>query len=135
MLALEDITLSDYVDLSSVLVQRFNDIEVVKNTLILVHNGDKTKLHIKSHEQLISDTLLNYWGAEKHKLEKSAISLDELRDLPIIDFQGQTKIKNYIDDLVFALYFKVSIEHASLSNADNIHQLCLDNKHYRLFQP
>jgi len=39
-------------------------------------------------------------------------------------------LKNYIDDLVFALYFNISVKIAGINEADRIKELCSKNEFY-----
>jgi len=55
-----------------------------------------------------------------------------MRDLPIIDSHSQSKIKNYIDDLVFALYFGIAIDDSRLTDRNYIHEVCSNIESYQL---
>jgi len=132
MLALEEKTLSDLVDFSGVLMQKLDDVQVVGNTLVLLHDNQKTELQIKGDAELIASTIAKQFGAKGLKLEKRNISLPEVHNLQVIDFQKQANLKNYIDDLVFALYFKVPLKEVSLDKSEEIHRVCSGSKHYQL---
>jgi hypothetical protein len=132
MLALEEKTLSDFVDFSGVLVQKLDDVQVEGNSLVLVHDKRKTELQIQGDTGLISSTIAKEFVAKRLKLEKRRISLSELRNLQVFDFEKQTKLKAYIDDLVFALYFKIPLKEVSLEKADEIRKVCLESKYYRM---
>jgi hypothetical protein len=58
--------------------------------------------------------------------------LAELKTMPVIDFDLQGKIKDYIDDLVFALYFNIPLEKIGLERAQKIKTECSKNPHYSL---
>ena len=130
MLRLEEIKLNDLVDFSKVMMQKFDDAKVEKNNLVLVKDNKEIKLKIKNNPSLIKKALNNLIDSDKLKLEKGVINLNELKELPIIDFELRDKIKNYIDDLVFALYFNVSLENLGLGNAGGIKKECLKNVYY-----
>ncbi len=132
MLALEEKTLSDFVDFSGVLLQQFDDVQVAGDTLVLVHGNRETKLRIKRDTKLVDGTIAKKFGTEGLKLEKHQISLPELRNLQVIDFEKQAKLKDYIDDLVFALYFKIPLKQVSLKKSYGIHDACSKSKHYQL---
>jgi len=131
MLALEDKTLSDFVDFSGVLVQKVEDVQVDSNTLVLVHDSRKRELQIKGDAELVARTVVEKFGAQSLKLEKHKISLPELRNLQVIDFRKQAKLKDYIDDLVFALYFNIPLKEVSLEKSKEIQKACLKNKYYQ----
>lgn len=132
ILTLEEKTLSDFVDFSDVLMQKLDDVQVVGNTLVLVHDKREIKLQIKGDTELIAGTIAKEFGAKGLKLERHKISLPELRNLQVIDFEKQTKLKNYIDDLVFALYFNIPLEEVGLDKAEEIQKDCSKSQHYRL---
>jgi methylase of polypeptide subunit release factors len=125
MLELESVSLSDLVDFSRVLVQRFDDVRVVGNKLVLIHDNSEIELHIKRESKLIADRLADGFGESK-------ITLSELRSRPMIDIESQVKLKDYIDDLVFALYFNINLRRVGLERAKRIHATCLKSKFYRL---
>ena len=132
ILALEEKTLSDFVDFSGVLMQKLDDVQVAGNTLVLVHDNREIELQIKGDTKLIAGTIAEEFGTEGLKLEKRRISLSELRNLQVIDFEKQAKLKDYIDDLVFALYFGIPLKQASLDKSKEIQEACSKSKHYQL---
>lgn len=132
MLALEEKTLSDFVDFSGMLMQKFADVQVDGNALVLCHDNEKTELQIKGDTELVAGTITEKFGKEGLKLEKRRISLSELRNMQVIDFEKQAKLKDYIDDLVFALYFDVPLEDVSPGKSDQIHEACSTSKYYQL---
>ncbi|MBI5573027.1 MAG: hypothetical protein HY919_00550 [Elusimicrobia bacterium] len=131
MLFLEEKTLSDFIDFSDVMLQKFDDVEIDDSNLILKHNGDKIKLKIKSNTKLVSETIQKELK-EELKLENKKINLADLKNLPVIDFDKQKQIKDYIDALVFALYFNVPINEISPNKSDDIKNLCSKNKYYQI---
>jgi len=131
MLSLEEKTLSDIVDFSGIMLQKFDDIEIDGSNLYLKHNGNKIKLKIKSDVKLISETIQKELK-EELKLENKKINLADLKNLPVIDFDKQKKLKDYIDDLVLALYFNVPVNEIGPSKSDGIKNLCSKNKYYQI---
>ncbi|GAI21768.1 unnamed protein product, partial [marine sediment metagenome] len=109
ILALEEKRLLDFVDFSKVMLQKFNKVSVEENSLILEKNDKRIKLAIKEKKGLIKKALAEKYNKQILNLEKQKITLAELKDLPIIDYDKQRKLKDYIDDLVFVLYFKVPL--------------------------
>ena len=104
-LLLEDNTLSSFVDFSDVLVQKFDSVKINGDNLILYYEENKIELAIKDNTEQVSNTISKRYLKSAPKLAEQKIILSELRDLPVIDFVKQTKLKDYIDDLVFSLYF------------------------------
>ncbi len=138
MLVLEEKKLSDFVDFSKVMLQKFNKVSVEENNLILEKNDKRIKLAIKENKGLIKKALAEKYNKQILNLEKQKITLAELKDLPIIDYDKQRKLKDYIDDLVFALYFKVSLSKDLLreQNCTKIKNSCSKSKYYSVaFNP
>lgn len=132
MLNLEDKTLSSFIDFSKVMIQKFDKVLVEDNDLILEKDGEKIKLTIKENQILIKKVLLEKYDKQTFKLEEQKITLSELKDLPIIDFEKQRKIKDYIDDLVFALYLNIGLEKLGLEQAEKIKEKCSRSPYYKL---
>ncbi len=127
MLDLEKVTLRDIIDFNGVQMQQFNKISVVNDKL------DLDTLTLKIPDNYITPVkkalMDNYFDKNENPL-LTEIRLSELKSLPIIDFEYQKQIKDYIDDLVFALYFNVPIKHTGLGYASEIKQSCLENEFY-----
>lgn len=134
MLALEDIALVDLVDFSGVMMQKFDEMQVINNDLVLVKGGKQIKCKVKKDKKLVDKTIKDI--SENKKLFKDKqIILSELKSLPAVDFKKQAEIKDYIDDLVFALYFNVPVKKVGLGKAREIKQECEKNKFYKLTIP
>ncbi|MCL2597960.1 MAG: type I restriction endonuclease [Paludibacter sp.] len=124
MLALENVVLKDLVDFSDLSVQRFDNVCVKENFLVLNFNDRQYRQKITSGKidlvkQLISEKSCNN------------VTLSELKNLEAIDFEEQKNLKNHIDNLVFALYFDVKIENENLENILKIKELCKKNDFYK----
>ena len=131
MLGLEEKTLSDFVDFTKVMVQKFDSVLIKSNNLILEKNKEKIKIPIKSDKNLVKQIIDEKYNKEL-KLEKSKISLSDLKTLPVLDYDRQKELKDYIDDLVFALYFNIRLESLGLNKADKIKARCSKNPYYKL---
>jgi len=131
MLALEEKKLSDFVDFSKVMIQKFDNISVEDNNLILEKDKEKIRIQIKSNKNLVKKTIDEKYS-KGLKLEKSNIELSELKTLSVIDYDKQQKLKSYIDDLVFVLYFNIGLEKLGLNQAEKIKAKCSKNTYYGL---
>jgi len=132
MLVLEEKTLSDFIDFSGILIQRFKEARVEKGYLFLI-DGDKTmKLRIKDNPELVANVLSRELERDQLRLENKKINLSYLRNLPVVDFKKTKKLKDYIDHLVFALYFKVPLSKVLLKeqNYTKIKNFCSKIKYY-----
>jgi len=103
MLDLEDCQLQSLVDFSDITRQKFDSAEVRGNNLILTQNQQEYKAPIKSKKDVVSAVLKEQYGDKS--LLPGEIVLSELKYLLALDNDLQKSLKDYIDDLVFALYF------------------------------
>lgn len=131
MLGLEDLKLSDLVDFSGVMIQKFDSMKVEDGNLVLLKDGKGLKCKIKASEALVKKTIDSVSPKDKLFSDKM-ILLSALKELQVIDLDKQNKIKDYIDDLVFSLYFKIPIKKVGLSEASRIKVECQKNKFYHL---
>lgn len=132
LLALEEKKLSDFINFSKVMIQKFDKVLVRGNDLILEKNGAEIKLPIKNEKELIKNILSDKYNKKDLNLKKQETALSELKELPIIDLEKQQELKDYIDDLVFALYFNIGLEKLGLNNALKIKEKCYKNPYYKL---
>lgn len=132
MLALEDKTLSDFVDFSKIMIQKFGNVLVEDGHLLLEKDNKKITLPIKENINLIKKILEEKYGKKELSLEEQEINLSDLKTLPVIDFGRQKTLKNYIDDLVFALYFNIGLRELGLNKAHGIEEICAKNPYYKL---
>jgi len=106
MLDLENVALKDLVDFNGLMVQRFNNVQVIGNELVLTFNNKNyhqkiEKDKIKFVEKLISEKFYDNGLI----FNREEVTLQELKDLEAIDFEQQEKLKQEIDTLVEKLYF------------------------------
>ena len=134
MLALEERTLSDFVDFSNIMVQKFNGVSVEKDALILTHENEKIKLKIKSDVKIIAEAIREKFYSSKLIPEKQKISLSELKNLTVIDLERQKELKENIDDLVFALYFNVHLGKIGVKKTNEIQVQCAKSSFYKVLK-
>jgi len=113
MFDLETKSLSDFVDFKNVQLQKFDKIEIIDNYLVLNKENTQIKAKIVSNSELIKLVINNL---ETDKI----ISLSEMKQLPVIDNDFQSEIKQYIDNLIFSLYFDVKLSKIGFENKDKI---------------
>jgi hypothetical protein len=131
LLNLEDRNLSDFVDFSKIMIQKFDNISVEDSSLILHNDNKEMKLNIRKNTDLVKKIIQEKYDNKKLFLDENKINISELKEQPIIDFGRQKEIKNYIDDLLFALYFNISLRSIGINNADDIRKICSKNPHYK----
>ncbi|MFH1827156.1 MAG: N-6 DNA methylase [bacterium] len=132
MLVLEEKTLSGYVDFSRVMIQKFDSVWIKDNYLVLIKEGKEIKLQIKDNLDSVKKTIRNTYYNKKLDLEGKQIFLADLKSLPIIDFDKQRALKDYIDDLVFALYFNIPLKKFGFNNAVYVKDSCIKSPYYKL---
>jgi len=135
MLVLEEKKLSDFVDFSNIMVQKYDSVSVKDRHLVLKKNDEITMLDIKESFNLTKNVIYEKYNKEGLISDKQSIGLSELKDLPVIDYEKQYQIKEYIDDLVFALYFNTNVNKTDLNKATKIKSKLLVNKYYNLIKP
>lgn len=134
LLNLEGKILSNFVDFSNIMVQKYDSVSVKDCHLVLKWNNEVTKLDIRENLNLIKKVIYEKYNKEGLISDKQSISLSELKDLPVIDYKKQNQIKEYIDDLIFALYFNIPIENFGLNKAIEIKSKLLNNKYYNFIK-
>jgi len=90
------------------------------------------KLAIKGDSNIIANTLAEEFKSDVYSSFSKKISLSELKGLPILDLERQEQLKNYIDDLVFSLYFGITLKEIGLDKAEKIQKTCLRSEYYQL---
>jgi hypothetical protein len=128
MLDLEDCQLQDLIDFSNITKQKFESIEVKGNNLVLTQNREEYKVPIKSKKDVVNAVLKEQYGDKS--LLPIEIALSELKYLLALDKELQKSLKDYIDDLVFALYFNIPVKKIGLNLASQIKELCRQNEFY-----
>ncbi|MBA7715008.1 hypothetical protein ES703_124045 [subsurface metagenome] len=132
MLDLEDVQLQDLVDFSDITKQKFDGAEVRGNNLIFIKNGQIYKAPIKSKKDVVKAVLEENFGEKT--LLPGEIVLSELKHLIALDKDLQESLKDYIDDLVFALYFNIPVKKVGIRLASQIKGLCHQNEFYDYIQ-
>jgi hypothetical protein len=131
MIGLEERAISDLVDFSNVMMQRLDKVFVAGKNLTLINDGQEFKCKIKDDVELVS-TVVNSNFGNQDLLDKNKISLSDLKSSPAIDLKLQGAIKDYIDDLVFALYFNVPVQNLGIKQAEQIKAACKKNSFYKI---
>lgn len=127
MLDLEKATLRDIVNFNGVQMQQFSKIAIVNNNLVL----DTLTLKIPdAFINAVKTALIGKYFDKKGNPLLTEIRLSELKSLPVIDFEQQQKLKDYIDDLVFVLYFNIPVKNIGIDHAGEIKQMCQENEFY-----
>jgi len=132
LLTFEKNTLSNFVDFSKVMVQKFDSVIIKDDSLVLRKDEKEIELQIKDNLDLIKQTVDDSYNSPKLDLEEKQILLTDLKSLPVINFVKQRALKDYVDDLVFALYFNISLKELGLDKVINIKEICAKNSYYEL---
>jgi len=129
LLSIEDKQLKDYVSFTTS-IQKFADLYIEDNELILV-TTDNTKI-----SQVITgnpENIQKIIETEKSKggvLSGKDFALQNIKYLEVIDLREQKKVKDYIDDLVFSMYFNIELREIGIDKADSIKEICRQSQFY-----
>ena len=132
MLLLEKIVLKDIVNMNNIKMQRFDSVYVTGKNLVLTTSGKETSINIPNGRlNLVKKVITDkYCDTSGNKELIYDITLASLKSLPVIDYAYQAELKDYIDDLVFALYLNIQIHEISFKNRANIKKICEKNEFY-----
>lgn len=130
---LEDCKLSDFVDLSKITVQKFDNYKIESNKLIFTNKNNTFPLKIQNLRKIetIKDTLNEMYPTDilTNNIE---ITLTELKKMSIIDKIEQNRIKDYVDDLIYSLYFNIPLESIGIDESVKIKKKCENNEFYKI---
>lgn len=130
LLEIENTMLKDIIDFSKISLQKFDNIKVIDNHLILLKGNEVKKLKISDDwVDLVSNVISETYFNKKLTLIRD-INLSEIKMLPVIDYTQQGKIKEYIDDLIFALYFNISLQKIDITSSGTIKNICRQSEYY-----
>ena len=131
LLEIEKIKISDLADFKGIMLQKFDKLSIIDNNLIINYKDKEAKCRINDKQELIAGIVSNI---QSFKLfdDQGIGNVSELKTLPALDKELQSKLKDYIDDLVFALYFNIQLPDLDFENAENIKDICKKNKYYEL---
>jgi len=129
---IEKVVLAELVDFSKVMMQKFDSISVKDDTIVLFWNKKQKKLKILSNIAIVRQAIASQYTNDELEFEPRQITLTELKALPVIDFDKQKELKQYVDDLVFALYFNIKLAKVGFEHADQIRKACKKSKYYKL---
>jgi hypothetical protein len=131
LLALEKPILKDFVDFPQTALQTFDCMRIEGNIIVLTA-GDKNYIAkiSKNKTELVKKAIEAVYFSKSVLVPNRVINMSELRFLPVIDFDAQMRIKSYVDDLVFALYFNRAITTLDLGSAAILHNTVSKNEFY-----
>lgn len=130
LIEMEKSTIADLVDFKGIMLQKFEKVEVIENTLHLTYKDKEAKCKIKGNIDLLKGIVSNLKNLDLFN-EYEVRSVSELKSLSAFDKEYQAQLKNYIDNLVFALYFKVKLPVLGFINAELIKKTCAKHKYYQ----
>lgn len=125
LLNLENNQIKDFVEFNTS-KQKFDSVKIENKYLILTDKDEEIKLRIKSNVDMVEKIINDTFNSKR----PSELTLHNLKFIEAIDIEQQNSIKDYIDDLIFALYFNIPIPNISITNAEQIKKLCNKNNFY-----
>ncbi|MBM2816845.1 MAG: hypothetical protein HW421_3607 [Ignavibacteria bacterium] len=127
---LEDITLHELVDFKNILLQKFDNLEIIGNNLIICYKENEAKCKIKEKIEIVRRIVDNF--KKNELLNDYSGSVNDLKSMPAFDREYQAQLKDYIDDLVYALYFKIPLPGIGFESREQIKKACSKHKFYKL---
>lgn len=118
LISIEKLKLKDVIKFD-VTKQKFDSVSVNKHHIILNDKDYVKKIKIKSKTEVVKNTINKF-----NKKKRSIITLNELKFLKLIDNKERNNIKDYLNDLIFALYFNIEVKEIGIQNANHIKRLC-----------
>jgi len=131
LIEIEKQTISDLVDFKGVMLQKFETVDVISNNLVIRYKDKEAKCKIIQNPELVKQVVSSLKKFDLFN-DNDIGNISELKSLSAFDKEYQSQLKNYIDDLVYALYFKVKIPELGFENAQEIKKECAKHKYYRL---
>jgi hypothetical protein len=130
LLQLEKTVLNDLVDFKRIMLQKFDAAEIIGNNLHLHYKDKNAKCNINGDIDLVKYIISNLKKIDLFN-ENGIGSVSELKSLSAYDKEYQARLKSYIDDLVYALYFKVKLNELGFENAEKIKNICSKHQYYK----
>lgn len=98
-----------------------------RSYIVIVHGKQETKLPIIGDKKLVSQVILDWLGT-KRDFKPARFHLSDFREMNVVNFDKQVKLKDYLDDLVFSLYFDIKLEKSHISNPKKVRKACIANE-------
>ena len=134
LLALEDVNLSDLVDFTGTMMQRIDGARV-KDGMLLLQRGESTvACPILRQPKLVAQVVQQH-VTESALTGEGQIRLTGLRHLPAMDERKIRSLQEYIDHLLFALYYRVSLPRLGLAHSPEIQVACSQHECYGVIFP
>lgn len=132
----ENVRLTNLVDFTGQMIQKVERVEIEDNNLVLIWDKGaiRKEYRIESDRDLVEKVIKENFSDKSNKklFQNEKIVVAELRSLFAVNHEKIKALKDYIDDLVFALYFNVPVKKIGLNRAKEIKKECEKNKFYKL---
>jgi hypothetical protein len=134
LLDLEKPVINDLVYFKPTTMRKFDFVYVESKNLILTKGNRSYTARIKTNKavEIVKFAIEARYFPKAPFVLKDPIDIKELRFIPAIDFDEQARLKSYIDDLVFALYFDIQIINPWIGNNADIHKTVAKSEFYPL---
>ena len=130
ILKIEESKMAHHVNFEGILQQKFDFLTVRDDKLLIQYENDCLEGKITGNPTLVAEVLVDYTNT---LLDANGVgSVRELKKFPMVDFRLQKEIKSYVDDLVFALYFNVTLAEIGFVNCDSVHKTCKKHRYYAM---
>jgi len=131
LVEMEKQVLSNIVDFSGVLLQKFDRIDVAGEHLVVKYKGKSVRCRVL--KDIDSVKKITQMTALHGLLSNDGIgNVGELKSLSSFDSEEQAKLKNYIDDLIYSLYLRIDLSMVDYHDKTDVHRACVEDRYYKL---
>ena len=129
LLNLETQKLKDVVDFSKVKLQKYDRVGIAGDTFIIHYKMNSIECPIIDDINLVQKFIV--------KLQETGIfeeqnSIADLKEISVYNIDYQNRLKEYVDDLVYALYFKLKLPKLGFEHRSEIRKICSNHIHYKV---
>lgn len=128
IIKLETQKLEDIVDFSKVKLQKFDKLEIYHDNLKIEYKSNQINCKIIGEINLVQKCISNLQDSGIFT-EQNFIS--DLKQISAYDIDYQIMLKDYIDDLVYSLYFKIKLPNIGYDFKTEIKRICSSHKYFK----
>jgi hypothetical protein len=85
---------------------------------------------IIEREDLVRKTIANIFGNELEMFGGEEISLSSLKNAPVLDADRAAGLFKQVDDLIFALYFRINLTKSIVNRPVLVTESCAKNEYF-----
>jgi len=129
LLNLETQKLKDVVDFSKVKLQKYDRVGIAGDTFIIHYKMNSIECPIIDDINLVQKFIVKL---QENGIFEEQNSIADLKEISVYNIDYQTILKEYVDDLVYALYFKLKLSKLGFEHRSEIRKTCSNHIHYKV---